>query len=747
MKKLNRISDCFIKKLSQVNSSLFAVIIVSGILMSASFSYAATPPNGMITGPTSANVTWKGDKTGVPPAANGVSDCATALIAAAACDDFTLTVAPGDYTDKRIQIIATWAAPSHDYDMYVYKDSTSGTVVGTSANGTTTSESVTINPSSTGTGIYVVRVVYFAAPTPLGINDPNQYSGVASILSVPPAYVPPPSACVMPTYSRHNPPSTMNGYNDAGEPSLGINWNTGNVLFQSYIYFLRATFNDATSPATAKWKSFSILNQATSLDPIMFTDATTGRSIPGQLLAAGGTSASALTDNDGDSFTPTVTTGITSGVDHQTIGAGPYRKGVTNPATSLLIGPTTSYPNAWYYASQSIAAAFATRSDNGGLTFGPAVPMYNLQQCSGLHGHVKVAPDGTVYVPNKNCPDPDLNPATADGGQGFAVSEDNGLTWTVRTLPGSGSGDNDPAVSIGAGGRVFFLYTSSDKHIRAAVTDDKGKTWKYDQDLGLSTSTPSGNAYNIKASVFPAAAAGDNNRAALFFHGTDSTAPGDPTGDDTAGVFAGTWYPYVATTCNGGQSYSVVRADDVVQQGVICTSGTTCPSGTRNLLDFMDIQVDRFGRAVPGYADGCVNAGCLNATNGTKDVNDQMQVATILRQVGGSRLFADFDAGGPAAPTLPPPVNVQSAKNGNNLNWQTPDDNGSPLTAYRVYRGFGENAPALIGEVKAGVNTFRDQVKVKLGSVYYQVTAVNTYGESPRTLKFYAGQSSQTKGE
>ena len=722
-------------KIGRIISHLMLTTALFGIvLLPVSSVFAANPAFGTLS-PSGANVTWDGTQIG-PAAPNGEADCATIPTA---CDEFALTIGGtvADWTNKRARIQINWTLPATDYDMYIYKGTTlTGTVVATSANGTTTFEQSDINPASTGVGLYTVRVVYFAATVA------DQYSGVASSVSVPAPFVPPASSCVMPTYSRHNPPTDLAGYNDAGEPSLGINWNTGNVLFMSYIYMLRATFNDATSPSTATWKSINPVNQPTSLDPIMFTDSSTGRTIPGQLIAAGGTSLTAITDNDGETFTPNVTTGVTSGVDHQTIGAGPYNR---NPITSLgtpgiQVGPTTSYPNAWYYASQSIAAAFATRSDDGGLTYGAAVPMYNLVQCSGLHGHVKVAPDGTVYVPNKNCPDPDMNAATLDGGQGVAVSEDNGITWSVRTVPGSGSGDNDPAVSIGAGGRVFFVYTGSDKHIRAAVSDDKGRTWKYDQDLGLSTSTPNGQPYNIKASVFPSATAGDNNRAALFFHGTNSTMGGDPTGDDSGATpFAGTWYPYVATTCDGGMSYSVVRADDVVQQGVICTSGTTCPSGTRNLLDFMDIQVDRFGRAVPGYADGCVNTGCLTAVNGTKAVNDKTQVATILRQTGGSRLFSDFDAGGPGVPSLPPPVEVYESLKGNQLSWQTPDDNGSPLTSYRIYRGVGNYEPQLIAEVKSRSHSFNDKVRsLGRGETYYQVTAVNKYGESPRTQKFYA---------
>ena len=57
--------------------------------------------------------------------------------------------------------------------------------------------------------------------------------------------------------------------------------------------------------------------------------------------------------------------------------------------------------------------------------------------------------------------------------------------------------------------------------------------------------------------------AGDNNRAAVFFLATSSTNPGDPVGDDNGGsTFAGTWYPYMATTYDGGKSWSVVRADN-----------------------------------------------------------------------------------------------------------------------------------------------------------------------------------------
>ena len=49
-------------------------------------------------------------------------------------------------------------------------------------------------------------------------------------------------------------------------------------------------------------------------------------------------------------------------------------------------------------------------------------------------------------------------PATSNGKQAVVVSQDNGITWTVRPVPGSAAGNSDPSVAIGAGGRVYLAY-------------------------------------------------------------------------------------------------------------------------------------------------------------------------------------------------------------------------------------------------------------------------------------------------
>src|SRR5262249_43218855 len=65
----------------------------------------------------------------------------------------------------------------------------------------------------------------------------------------------------------------------------------------------------------------------------------------------------------------------------------------------------------------------------------------------------------------------------------------------------------------------------------------------------------------------------------------------------------------------------------------------------RNLLDFNDITVDKFGRVLVGYADGCTGSCATdptqNATAGPASAQDAL--ATIAPQVGGRGLLAGFD--------------------------------------------------------------------------------------------------------
>jgi len=736
-----------------VSLLVILTIAVSGFFWSGNRSQAASPAAGALGDAVGMSVTWTGDRLLPTTAANGEPSCTTGDATATNCDVFTLTVNPGNWAGKRIRVTFNWNLVANDYDMVVRQETngTTGmqgdgvvstppldTVVTTSGNGTNTMEEVVLSPPDAG-ATYYVRSVYFAVP-----NITDQYRGTALVENTTTGA--PPSVCALPTFDNYQPAFGYPRRDNAGEPSIGINYNTGNVMTMSRLQANRSTFNDSTSPANPSFIARPITLAPTGFDPIGFTDPITGRSVFGELVVAGGSTNSVLSDDDLATVSNVIVTGgPTQGVDHQTIVGGP-----PNPNVPLR-QPTGSYPHLWYYASQSIAVATVSTSFDGGYTYQPAVPAYNLTQCNGLHGHLKVAPnDGTVYLPNKGC----------GGKSGFAVSTDNGLNWTVRTVPTSTSGNTDPSVGIGAGGRVYFAYAGGDNRPHVAISNDRGVTFSNDFDLSQSV-TP-----NLTAAVFPHVAAGDNNRAAVFFLATSSTNPGDPVGSDNEGAgpnFAGTWYPYIASTCDGGQTWSVVRADDdpllgvatsnPVQQGVICTEGTLCPGGppnTRNLLDFNEMGVDSRGRVVAVYADGCHTEGAANTLHPcmtqpdndpvltTRAQNQGIARLTIIRQRSGPRLFAAFDAGGPMPPPLPPLASAAQNKQGIQLKWASPDDGGSPLTSYRIYRGTAGGAEQLIGEVKSDVYNFNDYLK-KRGSVnhYYYITAVNAYGESPHTVKIF----------
>jgi len=617
------------------------VLLTSALFTRTPIAQAADPGGGTLGANATSALVWKGTALGgVSP--NSEADCGDGTN----CDTYKLTISgtPADWNGKVAHVEITWATLAHDYALSIHKGDTSGPIVAYSDNPVDSPrawEMADIDPNVWGTGEYSVRVIYFAA-TAL-----DQYEGTASVDVKPASSLDSGKAkSKIPTFVNYAAPATIGTKgNNAGEPSIGVNWNTGNVMYIAKWYTLRVAFDDSTSPATATWadKSFPTTNEVT-FDPILKTDSETGRTYVSQLLP-NKASLLAFTDDDGETWMQSQGSGINSGVDHQTIGTGPYAKNSDGTFKGNALprpGPDSKggiviYPNAVYYASQDVAAAEFARSDDGGFTYGPAVPMYDLTECGGLHGHIKVAPDGTIYVPNKNCKAVTGVFASKDTDQAVLVSEDNGVTWEVRRVPGSSAGRTDPSVGIGSDGTVYFAYADGDGHARVAVSKDKGRTWGSVQDLG--------SPFGVQNSVFPAAVAGDGNRAAVFFLGT--TGPGDGAYSDDPLAFDGVWYGYIATTYDGGKSWFSVNAtaNDPVQRGPVCTKGTTC-GGSRNLLDFNDLAVDRQGRVLAAYADGCITDECKQGvdlnSDGVIQGRGADKKATIIRQSSGTGLFSAF---------------------------------------------------------------------------------------------------------
>ena len=682
---------------------------------------AATPASGTLS-PSSPSINYTGGPFVIPTnstdSAAGPVDCNEAN----PCEDFGLTIdIPQTYKDAhasdfvKVEVSWTDVTGGQDLDIFLVDNPDDRTYPAHGSNGGGNPEvfMVPITNLRAGPAHYFVRVVPF-------ISTAQTYNAKITLETPPVAPPPPPPFTgIAPRYYNYSPGAGVG--ETAGEPTVGYNNVSHRAMFISGLQTLRATFPEDIQPAgsvptacDANWEDVSyVLTSKKSLDPILYTDPRTNRTFVSQLNSIvppvngvpliGLNSLMAYTDDDGASWTPAQLNPPDGSYDHQSIGAGPY------PA-SLPLGNDVNKGSAVYYCSQAGVTAFCSRSDTGGLSFNRSVPIHTpLDGCGGIHGHPKVAPDGTVYVPIRGC----------SNVQAVSVSEDAGTTWTVRKVQSSTfsakppPGILDPSLGIATDGTLYFAYISGESdggHIRVAVSKDKGRNWTNDTDIGL----PQG----IRNAVFSTAIAGDPSRAAVGFLGTTEA------GDHQADAFRGTWYAFIAHTYDGGKTWVTVNAtpnNPVQREAGIWNQGGNSP--LRNLLDFTGMTMDDKGRVIYGYADGCVDrceAGPPNSFSAK---------ATIARQSGGKGLFAQFDPVEPAAPQRPC-LNGTRDDMAAYLRWRVPDNGGAQISAYKIYRGTSPTNFVLIGQTEGGKTSYNDRSgDVSVANYIYKISAINSQGE------------------
>jgi len=634
---------------------------VSLLLVFAEASHvvrAATPSSGQVT-QAQPQTSWD-----FAPVAQSSPVAGTGLeqtCPAGFCDNYDLTMGlPSNFyasnpnTQVTLLIHYTWHPdPTVGTDMDIYAFDPNGNESGPgSPDVLATQDCSTSNPcdayedlkfTDPTPGVWHIRSMCATCAQPTAAHAVATLT-FATVSGPPPPPAPGPND---PSFTNYVSPKSVWYFQN--EASIGDNWSTDNALFHALKstavgtnepMVLKIHFDDSTLPSTATWTGVTPAQSVFSGDPILFTDLHTHRTFSSDLLAAGvgaGCSIAAFTDDDGGNWSPSSGCTVPAGGDHQSLGGGPYS------ANSPPIVRVGSYPNAVYYCAQGQATALCGRSDDGGLTFGAGVPLYTLTQCATIHGHIKVSPDGTVYVPNAHC----------GPNQAVVVSTDNGTSWTIRPIPDSTANTigGDPSVGTGAGNTLYFGYVDgADQHPKIAVSTDHGTTWSKSIDVGT--------AFGIQNAEFPAVIAGDDNRAAFAFLGTTTTGndqapnfgclPSDPPGTCSGGV----WHLYIAFTYDRGQTWKTIDAtpNSPVQRGCIWNGGGS--NVCRNLLDFNDITMDRFGRVLVGYDKGCNDAcetstasiyrpSCPGGTTGA-DANPCDSAPSIARQDYGPGLLSQY---------------------------------------------------------------------------------------------------------
>lgn len=513
----------------------------------------------------------------------------------------------------------------------------------------------------------------------------------------------------------------------AGEPTLDVNYATGSVFLRFILGTAKAVFTDTPTETTVAWTdvtdSINGLLSIPGLDPFLggsyipvaagagvdpLLVGTPDTSVPSriftmQLLA--GTSAMSYSDDDGVNWDVAQGGGEPAGADNQSLAAGPYPE-------DFLLGPVVMSDYAVYYCSHSSVNAFCSRSDDGGMTFKNSFPIFPVDGLCGNHGHVKVGPDGTVYVPMNN---------SCLGTEGVTISTDGGITWNYVSVPETAGGRWDSSIAIARDGEtVYYAYaergpggaSSKDEPmvIKGQLIKGPTPTIQWDERGAANVGTPA----NLKNIVFSTMVAGDADRAAMIFHGT--TTPGDSGAP--AAMAGAVWHLYAATTLDGGASWALrnITPNDPTQKGAICDDGTTCTGNTRNLLDFMDAVVDGQGRIVVAFADGCTGSCITGAANNT-------DYGTLARQSGGPRLYAAFDPL-PAAPVVAPPTAGDAQVT---LDWS----DVATATSYKVFQGTTSNGQGATPVKTVTASTAVVNTGLVNGTTYYfTVKAVNARGDS-----------------
>src|SRR5437899_1104991 len=110
---------------------------------------------------------------------------------------------------------------------------------------------------------------------------------------------------------------------------------------------------------------------------------------------------------------------------------------------------------------------------------------------------------------------------------------------------------------------------------------------------------------------------------------------------------------------------------------------------------------------------------------------DSQSARTIM--FGGNTNDTWALATAPGLPSPPDNIWIRPGNGSLELHWRAPPDDGmSPITGYRIYRSTIPGQEALFAELGT-VNTWTDSNVTNGETYYYQLSALNAYGEGPRS--------------
>jgi hypothetical protein len=638
-----------------------ALLAAAGIALA--FGYhdallkAASPPSGTLSS-TGGPISWNGfDAAGVSP--EGETTC----VEGTNCDTFILTIAPGDYTGKRVRFKVTWANELNDYDVYVHAGSNAGPVVTRAADGapeTVEENTWDLNRVVAADETYTVRTVYFAVAP----GDP--YHGVLQLEQIPSnpsrtaTHIKADKSGLKFSKNRtvYAPAATRDG-----EPSIRVSYQGvafvgairgltgGNDLWRFDLNtdpFLKSATPTLTSGgfgANPAWKG-----QPDAIAPNNEEDL--GGDGGGDMDIAVGFKPSAPNPTGPPIVATTSLVAANISSQRSTDNGETF---TNNPAGNTTVPVDDRQWNEFYGGDvvylgyrelvglQATARFYINRSEDGGLTYGPAVHVNATSPGGNLVGNIDVDQnDGTVYFCYQG-------PGTA-GNKQVKISVGRPVNPNVapvlyETFIAATAEDNIghifPVCKVAKDSTVYVAYSDGGKNIFLVHSTDHGRTWS--QPVRVSDMPAQ------SAAVMPWIETGDApGSLAIVWYGAEPQDSEDGSGGNDN---ESNWKVFFAQTLNAKDQnptfYQIVASDHFIHGSNISTSGLVVggQSPNRNLLDFFQVAIDPQGLAVIAYTD---------------DSNDFTGHTYVTRQTAGFSLntgtavtVSGDDSDPPRDPSLP----------------------------------------------------------------------------------------------
>jgi hypothetical protein len=162
-----------------------------------------------------------------------------------------------------------------------------------------------------------------------------------------------------------------------------------------------------------------------------------------------------------------------------------------------------------------------------------------------------------------------------------------------------------------------------------SISRDRGRHWSKPRKLNRRPRT----------TTFPWVVAGSRGRVAVAYYGTRTLGKSPEAVVQPTEKRAPAWGVYVDYSLNALGShprYAEVRTfRHFIHQGNICTSGTGCATGTRDLLDFFQLDLDPCGHIVVTYTD---NSRDVVTKAGQRTTNNP-ELVSFVGQSGGPTFY------------------------------------------------------------------------------------------------------------